>query len=746
MDVVLGNVLAMPADLLVLPTTALGTLGDPWSTFLQSLGVDLPIPGTTLGRLVMLELPKSRYVRRVAVAATVAAAGAPAEPSVIGRLAEQIGAVTHEYGIDDVLTPALGAGAGNLAPEVALEALVDGFVQAAAPGARLHVVVASRVEQELLERRLQELAGEVPEARPEVQEEAPPVPEPVVPASAPQTKAAQTKIRPPSDASAPPPEPASARPAEPVETSTGRTKLVHDQPARADLLGRASLATEVASLLRELAEAPDRAEEAFAVHLDAPWGAGKSSLVGFIGERLSTPEDPTQRAWTVIELDAWRSSQLSPAWWAVLGHLREGVRASLSPSRRIGFSVRRFFAAARRLWRIWLPPAVVLAVLVAVWLMQGDPRATMTVLTGVVAFTVAIGGLGSKFLSLGSLQGARVHERLNENPMEEVAEQIWAIRRESPKDVLLVLDDLDRCNERFAVELLDAVQTLLRRGPERSTRRSRRRAAAGAEPMPALVVLAVGDGRWLRAAYEDAYRVFSPYVSEPGRPLGHLFLDKLFQLRIELPTLNRTQVSGYLAGLLDVAPKGGSGSAVADELLARIREAPQEAGPGSLDERMVDLLTEARGLGDTTRQGLAEAVLEARRTNPERARQQSHILEEFAELLEPNPRATKRFLMAYNVAFAARLTELEPLEPKTLALWTVVATRWPALAEWIRGELPDGDLAPVDEPGHPSGLLLDPQVRTVVGSDRGGPLDRARVLRCCGYVSEARVSPPAPLP
>ncbi|NUU19785.1 hypothetical protein HP550_21285 [Cellulomonas humilata] len=102
--------------------------------------------------------------------------------------------------------------------------------------------------------------------------------------------------------------------------------------------------------------------------------------------------------------------------------------------------------------------------------------------------------------------------------------------------------------------------------------------------------------------------------------------------------------------------------------------------------------------------------------------------------------------MAYNVAFAARLTELEPLEPKTLALWTVVTTRWPAPAEWIRGELPDGDLSPVDEPGHPSGLLLDPQVRLVVGSDRGGPLDRARVLRCCGYVTEPGLRPATPPP
>ena len=68
-----------------------------------------------------------------------------------------------------------------------------------------------------------------------------------------------------------------------------------------------------------------------------------------------------------------------------------------------------------------------------------------------------------------------------------------------------------------------------------------------------MVVLAVGDRRWLRAAYEEAYATFSPYVSEPGRPLGHLFLDKLFQVRIELPQLSQQRVDRYLASLLSVA-------------------------------------------------------------------------------------------------------------------------------------------------------------------------------------------------
>jgi hypothetical protein len=732
-DLVEGDALSMTADILVLPATAAGALGEPWRTHLVRRGITLPVAGLRQGGVVLLPDRDGQ----LAVAATVGADGELSTHEVIVAIAELLGAATHDLDGAVVVTPVLGSGVGRLAPDVSVGALVDGFVRTAAPGASLRVVVSSSTERDLLARRLQSVIDAAVANR---------LADGVDAAA---LEAAVHSLRGRSggleseeaELLSSATESATPVPSAPDETSTGRTRLVHDQPAQADGLGRLGLATEVASLLRELAAGADGSGEAFAVHLDAPWGAGKSSLVRFIGDQLTAPVDD-HPGWTVIQLDAWRSSQLSPAWWALLGHLRDGVRDSMDWRGRVRFSWRRLLAAARRLWSVWVPPVLVAVVLVVLLVARVDVGATMAVLTGVVAFTVAIGGLLTKYFSLGSLQGARVHERLDENPMEVVAEQIWTIRRESPANVLLVLDDLDRCNERFAVELLDAVQTLLRKGPERPARTTR--AARREKRPPALVVLAVGDGRWLRAAYEDAYKVFSPYVSEPGRPLGHLFLDKLFQLRIELPTLNRSQVSGYLSGLLDV--ERHTGTTDVDELLDKIAKAPDEVGPGSLDERMADLMSQARGADESQRQRVAEKVLEARRDDPRRGQREHHILEEFAELLPPNPRATKRFLMAYNVAFAARLAELEPPEPKTLALWTVVSTRWPALAEWVRGELPDGDLAVVDTPGHPSLLLRDPEVRAVVGSDKGGPLDRDRVLRCCGYAPPTQTGSAGPTP
>jgi KAP family P-loop domain len=515
----------------------------------------------------------------------------------------------------------------------------------------------------------------------------------------------------------------------------GRTRLVHDQPASVDELGRELLADELAALVRDLATDPDR-PGAFALHLDAPWGAGKTRVVRFLAARLRQPvpdpvTDTTRQGWTTIELDAWRSSQLSPAWWALLSHLRRDVRDSMPFWRRRFFDARLLGREAGRLWKIWVPAAVVVAALVVMWSLDTDVSATITTITTTVAFVIAVGGLGSRLFSLGSIQGARLHERLNDNPMDEVAEQIRWLRRQSDRSLLLVLDDLDRCNEHFAVELLDAVQTLVRTPAPLRRRPSRRRPQ---RELPAFVVLAVGDHRWLRAAYEQAYAVFSPYVSEPGRPLGHLFLDKLFQVRIELPRLSQAQVERYVASLLRVTPPDGIAGVDVDAIEADIRAAPVQHGPGahSVDDRVSELLSQARPLSPERRQGLVGVALEVRRNDPLRAQRERHLLEQYAPLLEPNPRAAKRFIMAYNLGFAARLSELEPVDSRTLALWTVVATRWPALADWIREQLPDGSLLPTADAAHPSQLLRSDEVKRVVTSTLGGPLDRERLLRCAG--------------
>jgi hypothetical protein len=515
-----------------------------------------------------------------------------------------------------------------------------------------------------------------------------------------------------------------------------RTRLIHDQPASKDQLGREALAGEIAALVDQLARDDDR-PEAFAIHLDAPWGAGKSTLVGLIVDELSGMKEP----WVTIQMDAWRSSQLSPAWWALLSHLRTGVRASLSRTARVLFDLRWFGHEVTRLWRYGLPLLAAVAVLAVFDIVNGKPSYLGSVgsIAALIALLVTFATLGGKFLSLGSLQAARIHERVNQNPMDEVARQFIWIRRRVKRPVLLVLDDLDRCNGAFAVELLDAVQTLLRNRLDLR------------HPPPPLVVLAVGDHRWLEVAYEQSYSMFAKRVSEPGRPLGRLFLDKLFQLSVTLPKINAEQMGRYLSALLygPDARSPAAGMVAADSGLAKeelIRGLQGEVravvhnAPEKVDEGLARIAGKAYELLDGSDfDGIVDYALKSRRADENRALREQHLLERYADLLDPNPRAAKRFLMAYSVNYAARLSEGADFESQTLALWTLLSIRWPTLADWVLERLPDKSLEPVTEEGHPSQLLHDPEVNRVIRSDQGGPLDRDKVLRCCGY----RVSDPA---
>jgi peptidoglycan hydrolase-like protein with peptidoglycan-binding domain len=517
------------------------------------------------------------------------------------------------------------------------------------------------------------------------------------------------------------------------EVSTGRSDFVQDQPSRTDLLGRRLIASEMSALMRRMATEEDRAD-VFAIHLDGQWGSGKSTVVGFVADDLLSGDTP----WVVAEMDAWRSSQMSPAWWALLTHLRQAVRPKKGRLARIRFDLALWWWEARRSWRLWVPALVVLGALGALWILNADVEQLVARTTGLVAAIGAFAVLGSRFLSLSTLQGARLHERTDENPMGVVVEQILWLRRKSNEPILLVLDDLDRCKETFTVELLDAVQTLIRSpvvnlvdGTERSgTRKSSKKS------VPVMVILAVGDQRWLRAAYENSYHVFKDFVAEEGRPLGHLFLNKLFQVSVGLPTLAGDQYAGYLNRLLGgdgSSPRAG-GDQVTTPVLDMDDFLPDGADGATSYDRAIAAINSDSSRSARQRTELLGVALEMRRNDVGREARERHLLEHYSDLLDPNPRSAKRFIMAYNLAFAARVSEpLEPIDPETLALWTVLTIRWPMLTDWIRGELPYLTLAAVEGDGHPSKLLEKDAVRDVLNSNRGGPLDPARIRRCCGY-------------
>jgi KAP family P-loop domain len=197
------------------------------------------------------------------------------------------------------------------------------------------------------------------------------------------------------------------------------------------------------------------------------------------------------------------------------------------------------------------------------------------------------------------------------------------------------------------------------------------------EPQPPirekkLFFVVAADGRWIVRSYEVAHAAFADHVREPGRPLGYLFLDKLFQLTVPVPRLGSQLQVQYLAGMLntEVQPRAPN-----PELKQRVLESKTE-------DEVIDALSAASPEERIEVAPIAVWHLSKPRVTAET----EHVLQAYAHMLDPNPRSMKRFLLAYSIARAVRTVEGSAVSRDSLARWTILRIRWPELAEHLRRE------------------------------------------------------------
>jgi len=248
----------------------------------------------------------------------------------------------------------------------------------------------------------------------------------------------------------------------------------------------------------------------------------------------------------------------------------------------------------------------------------GDLAKTATAVLAAVATLWAGALVAGRFLLWESARGAKLFEQSNTNPMQEVADHFaWLLRRVG-RPVVFLIDDLDRCAEGYVVELLDAVQTLLRDAPRRVLREDTR----GFETY--FVIAA--DGAWIRTSYEVTYQTFASAVAEPGRPLGYLFLDKLFQLTVPVPALSAQAQAAYLKALLHTIAATTEPAVQAEVQVVRknVQESTSEG-------QVVEALRQA---SPSVRHLVAEAAVD-RLSAPEVEATTEHALQRFAPLADP---------------------------------------------------------------------------------------------------------------
>ena len=503
-----------------------------------------------------------------------------------------------------------------------------------------------------------------------------------------------------------------------------------DNPATVDALQREGLARVLAKRIRDMRSLEESTARrlkdedfprgrSFLVHLDGPWGVGKTSLLNFLTQELKPgkriPWIPFARRpaageahWLVVQFNAWQHQRIVPPWWWLMSALsRQGGRLLW----RIDVPRAVFFRIREWIWRAWIGwPWYLLAAaaggVIAVLAVTGhlhSPKhpggwiaAAGASISAVVALWGVLRGL-TRSMVTSSARGAREYIRRASDPMQSAKEHFSRLVKWLAYPIVISIDDLDRCRDKYVVELLEGIQTLFREVP--------------------VVYVVAADRDWLADSYANEYRSFKSRADEPGRPFGYLFLEKTFQISARVPTMSPEILVQFWGRLIrtDRLPDQ-------DEMQKAREKADHDFEGLETEEEIRQAIVSNPGEGAAEQQARAEAAA-MKLAAPEHRAATEHSLLPFAGLVDSNPRSLKQLVNAFGIArdietLYGRNLKGDVVKQHRTALWTLLRLRWPKLADYLAEHPSDvakiGGTDSVGLPARLKPLFSDPRVVRVV--------------------------------
>lgn len=501
-----------------------------------------------------------------------------------------------------------------------------------------------------------------------------------------------------------------------VRPSADRAETVRD------LLGRASIAFQLATHLnriwsqqterRTAIEAAASDEAAYIAHIDAPWGGGKTTFANFVARMLNPdafgiardhalfaglPFDKGkwaggfgERKWIPIVYNAWRHQHVSPPWWNFYEAIHRQATAAM------GRGWYWFYRLDEFVWRLFTPnlfrTLLVLVLTGAVaYGLYSIPlfNALLTADSGktndfgkllVLALTgggglVLINSLRTGFRALVESVGSSADAAtLGEaDPLPRFRNHFRRLIERINRPLLVIIDDLDRCEPDYVVELVRGLMTIFN-----SSR---------------VVFVLLGDKRWIEQSFAIVHEKMKPAHAGDEVPFGARFAEKAIQLSFVLPEPGETERSGYVRALLiGEEPSAAQPVEVAEQDLDALRDFAAHAEASlepavSIEEQNAQLAslrataeTRFAGSGDTVRDA-AQRVLYSKAalragTSEATEHETRHALLTIVDRLPVNPRRIKRIL---NMVSIYQLTALElqqvalgSHEWKQLVLWIIL--------------------------------------------------------------------------
>lgn len=464
----------------------------------------------------------------------------------------------------------------------------------------------------------------------------------------------------------------------PSGQSLYETVNISDLPSEVDFLSRKALASYLANRLRyvykkevlgmrETSKLNENIQKqkagAFFMHIDGAWGSGKSTLLGFLKTELETKENG--KDWIVVDFNAWQHQRLDPPWWFLMKAVHQQAMDSLSKNRRWGkLATMQLKELA---WRMNTGTNYLVAALITCALFVGVTYAgvvnelewkglPLVQLGSFIGFLWSFTSLLRSGLVPGSARAAlKFIQEHGNDPMQALSSHFEKKCRDLGQPVAVFIDDLDRCDKDYGVQLLEGLQTIFKKAP---------------------VVFAIAcDRKWLITMYESQFNLFSAIIGKPAKPFGIVFLDKIFQLSIELPSISTVHKENYWNHLLNLQNTGnGNGT---DIIRQEIKE---EVHQKATNYGKLNTLKETEG--SLRSQIKREEILTALSIGEEE-KYLEHRLQKFLPLIDPNPRAMKRIINDISTVKAITFLYNQDVDEDQLILWTILKIQYPLIAEYF---------------------------------------------------------------
>lgn len=358
----------------------------------------------------------------------------------------------------------------------------------------------------------------------------------------------------------------------------------------------------------------------FVVHLDAPWGGGKTNFASYVTRILNPWRDAElpqwlddlaladdrdwmeryRRPWLVVNFNAWKHQHVDPPWWVFAETIRRQCMQALwseTNQREVGSFPDPLPAYGYTVGPIHLLGNLTLWIRERIWRMQLGAAlvplfvAALTFATVYAMFRIGFVSLNEEgnlvfgkglpafaLASLASLFGGVATIR---SGIDYVAKNLFSGTPAAAKQFELgSADPLERFHQHFARTIEDfgrpivvVVDDLDRCTPEYVVDLVRGMQTVMVSPR--IVYLLLGDRDWIEKAFAETHKAMAAIDVGPEHSFGGRFVEKAIQMSFVLPDMDPQRRTEFTEAVLkkkseqEVGANEGVAEAVLSDLMAR---------------------------------------------------------------------------------------------------------------------------------------------------------------------------------